>query len=187
MAKKALHYLDQTEKTICVISITVMLVVLTFQVLSRYVLEQSNIWTEELARYLYIWLVFVGVSYAEKEFAHIKIDFLVKVFPKKFRPYAALLGEILLLVFSLYMVYIAASYVQGVVGRGQISQALKISMVFPYIAIPVGFALMALRVLINIFTKKYIPDENAIDLCDLDSNIIKPMEGADENSDRGVF
>ena len=174
--KKVLHWLDQVEKIICVAAILIMLVVLSYQVLSRYVVKQSNIWTEELARYLYIWLVFVGVSYAEREFIHIKIDVLGKVFPKKFRPTAALIGEILLFAFAVYMVYVSIPYVQATIARGQFSQALKISMAFPYIAIPFGFALLAIRVLLNIITKKYIPADEIEDLGCVDPDMIPVMD-----------
>lgn len=187
MAKKVLRFLDRIEMGICVLSILVMLVILTFQVLSRYVLRQSNIWTEELARYLYIWLVFIGTSYAEKEFIHIKIDVLGRVFPKRVRPFAAMIGEIVLIVFSLYMCYISVPYVQGVLNRGQYSQALKISMVFPYAAIPVGFALLAFRAFINIVIKKYIPAEEFADLGDVDSSMLHEMSSPESSSDGEVF
>ncbi len=176
MAKKILRWLDNIEKFICVFSILAMLLILSYQVLSRYVLKLSNIWTEELARYLYIWLVFVGTSYAEKEYIHIKIDVLRNIFPKKLRPYAALIGEIILFVFAVYVCYISVPYVQGILSRGQYSQALKISMAFPYAAIPVGFALLAIRVVVNIITKKYVPADTIVDLGDVDESMLKTMD-----------
>ena len=72
--------------------------VLSFQVIMRYVFHSSLGWSEELARYMFVWLVFIGISYGAKVMRHIKIDAFLYLFPKLMRPYIVILGDVLSLV-----------------------------------------------------------------------------------------
>ena len=56
---KALRFLDENiEKMLCVIALALMSAVIVAQVFCRYVLNSSLSWSEELARYLFIWMIY---------------------------------------------------------------------------------------------------------------------------------
>ena len=63
--KKILKFLnDYLEETICIILMSVMTIIIFIQVIMRYVMHNSLSWSEELARYCFIWLIYIGaVSY----------------------------------------------------------------------------------------------------------------------------
>ena len=62
--KKVLHWLDENlEEFLLVVFLIAMTLIMGIQVLSRYVLGQSLSWSEEITRYLFIWSVFLSVSY----------------------------------------------------------------------------------------------------------------------------
>jgi TRAP-type C4-dicarboxylate transport system permease small subunit len=70
--KKITFIKDNFEEIICGLLLGIMLLILTYQVVLRFIFNSSNAWSEELARYLFIWFIFIGASYAAQKTAHIK-------------------------------------------------------------------------------------------------------------------
>ena len=82
--KKTLSWLDQhLEEVIIIILLGLMVIIMGIQVFMRYVLAKSLPWPEELTRYLFIWFVFLGISYGIRYNIHIKVDIIETVFPNK--------------------------------------------------------------------------------------------------------
>ena len=72
-----------------------MSIIIFVQVVMRYVFHSSLTWSEEMARYLFVWLVYFSVAYTAKKEAHIRIDAAINIYPKKARPYVEILSEII--------------------------------------------------------------------------------------------
>ena len=85
-----------------------MTVIVAVQVFFRYVLNQSLFWSEELARYLLVWLSFLGASVAYRRKAHPGIDILQAKMPVKLQQLAAITVHIASL--SLFTVMIVYGY-----------------------------------------------------------------------------
>ena len=68
--------LDRLVRTLMVTCMALMVVVVTWQVVSRYALGDPSAWTEEVARMLLIWLGLLGGVYAYRERAHLGLDLL---------------------------------------------------------------------------------------------------------------
>ena len=66
----------------------------------RFVFHHTNSWSEELARYLFIWLVYLSASYAIYKNAHIKIDAVKNLYPKKIRKYIPILGNVIFFIYA---------------------------------------------------------------------------------------
>jgi len=141
---------DKLEIFICVILMSVMAVLLNIQVFMRYVMSRSLSWSEELARYIFIWLVYIGISYGAKIMKHIKIEAALKFFPEKARPFVVLTGHVIFMCFSIYVSYIGWGVLQRQIRLGQISPALRIPLWMVYAAPMVGFGLTAVREAQNI-------------------------------------
>ncbi|MFI3173849.1 MAG: TRAP transporter small permease [Bacillota bacterium] len=124
-----------------------------FQVIMRYVFQSSLIWSEELSRYLFIWLVYISVSYTAKQEKHIRIDAAFYLFPKHLRPYVELFSDILILVFSVFIVFTSVTVVGKIAWSGQMSPALHLHMEYVYLATLVGFVLTTYRTLQTIHRK----------------------------------
>ena len=150
--KKALYWVDENlEKVICMTLLTAFTIILFIQVIMRYVFNSSLPWSEELSRYMFIWMVYLGVSYGAKQMKHLKIEAFLSVFPKKWRPYVLILAEILTLVFAIYVIFSASFMVQRIGRLGTKSTALQIPMQYVHAAPLVGFTLTAIRQVQNIF------------------------------------
>ena len=139
-------YLDSIEKCICGIALLIMLVILSYQVFAR-MLHVSNSWSEEVARYLFVWLVFMGASYAVTTHSHIIIETAAMIWPRKIRKYMQLLGILVWMVFSVYITYWGAKYCIMLWTSKRISLGIFINMAIPYAAIPVGYGFSVIRLI----------------------------------------
>ncbi len=115
------------------------------QVVMRYVFKSSLTWSEELARYLFVWLVYFSVAYTAKKEAHIRIDAAINIYPKGMRPYIEILSEVIVLAFSVFIAFTSVTVFQKISASGQVSPALHIPMQFVYAAPLVGFVLTSIR------------------------------------------
>lgn len=143
---KFLKLIDEyLEMGICVTLISVIAVVLGLQVFMRYVMQNSLSWSEELARYLFIWLIYIGISYGAKIMRHIKIDASLYLFPKKWRAYVVIIGDFLFLVFCFIVIIYSVLLVNRQLMLSQTSPAIGMPMWIVYAAPGVGFFLTAIR------------------------------------------
>ncbi len=144
--KKTLRWLDENfECTICMVLLCVFTTVLMLQVVMRRVFNNSLSWTEELARYLFIWLVFIGISYGAKQMKHLKIDVFLKIFPQKARPIVVIIADIAVLIFAAIVVYAAYSTVLKYFSVGTASAAMNIPLWVVHAAPIVGYSLTFIR------------------------------------------
>lgn len=145
--KSSKKLVDNFEFYISFVLLWVALVILFIQVVLRYVFHYSTAWAEELARYAQLWLIFISASFATKTHAHVRIDALVSVWPKKWRPYIYDIGDFIWMICNLIVVYFGFHYTVKVYQMGSIATGLKISLAWIYAAIPVGYLLMTLRLI----------------------------------------
>ncbi|ROV57915.1 TRAP transporter small permease, partial [Vibrio ponticus] len=100
-----LKWLDKYfENTITCLLLVVMTVAIFLQVVTR-TLDYSISWTEELARYCFIWLVYIGISFAVSKKSHIKIDAITMLLNKKENKYLALFSDGVFFIFSCIILF----------------------------------------------------------------------------------
>lgn len=102
-------------------------------------------WIEELCLFSLAWLVFLGLGLALERGRHIAMTSLLERFAPGLRRAVRLALDLTGLVFSLYVAKLALDITLFVVKSGQSSPTLDVSMGWLYAAMPVGFALLALR------------------------------------------
>jgi TRAP-type C4-dicarboxylate transport system permease small subunit len=134
------------EAYICVVLFALIVIVLTTEVIARYLFSSSFRWSEELSRFLFIWLIFIGASYAALKKSHIYIETFFTLLPKKVKPYAQLIGNVIWLVFSIFACYLGIDQTLAMYNTAQLSPGLQIPMYFVYVSIPLGYLLMTFRV-----------------------------------------
>ncbi|MBO6258633.1 MAG: TRAP transporter small permease [Succinivibrio sp.] len=158
---KLIKLIDEyLEMSICVTLMIILSVVLAIQVFFRYVMGDSLSWSEETARYMFVWLVYIGIAYGCKVMRHIKIDAGLFLFPKKIRKHIVIVGDVIFFIFAMFIVYFAWSLVMKQVKIGQLSPATEIPMWIVYSAPLVGFTLTTIRQLQTIIYRvKHLHDE----------------------------
>lgn len=127
------------EYAVCAL-LAVMVVVVFLQVIFRFVIRSSLPWSEELARYLMVWIVFLGASIGVKRKSHIGVEAVVALLPDRLRLWTAVLVNASCCVFFAFMIHYGRMILR-VVGF-QLSPAMEISMAVPYSAVFAGGALM---------------------------------------------
>ena len=136
---------DKCIEAVSIGIFALMVLLVTFQVFVRYVLNSPSAFSETLTRYLFVWLVYFSVAYTAKKEAHIRIDAATNIYPKKARPYVEILSEIIVLAFAIFIAATSVTVFQKITASGQISPALHVPMQFVYAAPLVGFFLTAIR------------------------------------------
>lgn len=142
---------NKLEEVFLVILMALAVIIVSAQIVTRFVLKTPLPWSEELARYMFIWLVWVGAAFATKERKHIRIDVVVSRLPQIGQKACTIISTIIWIGFTIFMVYISAVLTSSVMTGGQTGTGSGIPMWIPYSAIPVGMALMLFRILQNCY------------------------------------
>jgi TRAP-type C4-dicarboxylate transport system permease small subunit len=121
--------------------------VLSLQVASRQLPFFYITWTEEVSRFLFAWLAFLGTALAFQRNAHIAIGFAVDRAPAAMQAGAAILVRLLILGFAVIMVVYG---LRLCLSTRMVSTVLRIPMWLPYASIPVAGALMVVHGVIGI-------------------------------------
>ena len=143
---KVLRFLDDNlEKMICTVTLALMSAIIVAQVFFRYVLNNSLSWSEELARYLFIWTIYIGISYGVKMDKHVAVDAVYSYMPKGVKKYYAMIAYTLFLLFAVAIVYYGVTVVGMQISSGQVSPAMGLPMQYVYVAPVVGMVLTVIR------------------------------------------
>jgi TRAP-type C4-dicarboxylate transport system permease small subunit len=147
----ALHQITQklsevSEKAVCY-TLTVMMAVMTItiiiQVFLRYIFSYSLSWSEEVARYLMIWVAFLGGSLALKKGLHLGVELVVSRLHQGVKRWVLLFSQLLIFLFLLSLTIGGTTLTWAV--RDQSSPALLFSMSLAYLSAPVGGLFMAIQ------------------------------------------
>lgn len=137
--------ITRIEEVVSSFCLSAMIVIISVQVFRRYVLQNSLDWSEELARYFFIWAVYIGCSFATKEDRHLEVTILRHVNQGKWAKPITAIAYILTIIFCGCVTVWGTQMVFFLMNTGQKTQALEIRMFWIYIAIPLGMGLMCLR------------------------------------------
>ena len=146
--------LGLAKASIIVISIAMICVTLA-QVIFRYVVAAPLPWSEEMARYCFVWIVFLGGALGLARGIHLGVDLFVNMLPPKLKRGLDICATLLIGAFA--STVINASLPVLNMNMFQRSPALGVQMSWVYIAIPVSMGLIVLicaeRVLKQVFAK----------------------------------
>lgn len=124
-----------------------MILALLLQIIFRYVLNSPLTWSEELARYLYVWVTFMGAGYCVYKHLHIELTMVFELLPPTLQKVLQVL--INLFVAACYSYIIPAGF-QFAMAQNRIpSVTLPIKMSALWMAIPIGSSLLVISLLIE--------------------------------------
>ncbi|WP_328587737.1 TRAP transporter small permease [Alteribacter lacisalsi] len=145
---RVIRWLDEhIEEVLLVIFSGIMVFIIALQIFMRAVLDNSLPWSEELARFSFIWLVYIGISYGIKKQRHIKVDVLLVLFKERGKIILNMISNVIFLAFAAVIVYYGNDIAQRILELGQRSPGLGIPMGFVYLATPVGMGLTIIRLI----------------------------------------
>nr|WP_246407415.1 TRAP transporter small permease [Geomicrobium halophilum] len=130
-----------------VILTSIMVIITALQIFMRFVLGSSLEWSEELARYCFIWMIYIGISYGVKKQRHIKVDVLMLLFKDKGKVILNMIANVIFLAFAIFIVIYGTNIAVQIFGWGQTSPGLGLPMAFVYFATPAGMSLTVIRLI----------------------------------------
>lgn len=139
MLKAYSRFLDLLEKIFIIVLgllLTAMTGIMVYQVVLRYLFHRPNVWAEEVVKFLFAWVCFVGAPVCMRRNSHLKVDFLLLKMPESIRYLWQSVIILLSIVFSAAIIPISIPMVQQVVG--QYSLGAHVPMWLPYLSVPFG-------------------------------------------------
>ena len=143
LLKRLVDHVERALAWLLVLLMGVMVIDVTWQVASRFVLRAPSSFTEELAGFLLIWIGLMGAAYGFRTRSHLGIDLFVAQLRGPARRGATILAHTLVALFALSTMVIGGAFLVQLAFRlNQISAAMGIRMGFVYLALPLAGVLV---------------------------------------------
>ncbi len=153
MGKKEIKILDKIEDTLLITMFVAMVSIIFFQVIMRYVFNNSLSWSEELGKFLFVWLSWVGISIGHRRREHIKITMLVDRLPEKAKKVTEILSEIILITICGITMFYGFTMID--IQMNIPYAGIKISTAWGYLSVTLGCGLFILRAIVHILEDLY--------------------------------
>lgn len=157
LASSPLHWLNENfERIFLVAGLLSIILFITWQVIYRYIItlfiERAGaaVWTEELSRYVFIWISYLALCVAIRKRSSIRVDMLYETFPPRLQRMSWIVVETLFLALTLVIAWYGWGQIERLLTFPQYTTALRIPFLVPYLVLPLGFGLMSLRLVQNI-------------------------------------
>ena len=135
---------------VCIVLMAVLVADVFLGVWSRYVMRATFQWYDEVARLCFVWMIFLGAAVAVRRGAHFRLHLLIDRLGPTARRRVDLLVTLIVIAFA--VVLVAGGLAIVPIARRQVTDALEISMLWFYGALPVGGALMIVFALPQLWT-----------------------------------
>lgn len=145
------HHLDKWVANFLIVLMGLMVLNVTWQVVSRYVFQSPSSFTDELSRYMLIWVGMLGAAYVAGKHEHLAIDILLTKLSGKAQDYLMILIHACILTFALVVMFIGGSnLVYLTLILEQKSATLQIPMAVIYVIIPISGLLVIYYQIVSI-------------------------------------
>lgn len=147
------------EKPFMVLGLIGAVLLIVYQSLGRYIFAKYfptmhiPFWTEELARFLFIWSTYSAIPLTVKNRENIRVDVVYDKFSPRWRSILWMYSDIAFIVMAGSIFYTSLGYIHMQWEFEQQTAALRIPYYIPYAILPIGFGLMVVRLIQDIFVE----------------------------------
>jgi len=120
---------------------------ITFDVLMRYFLDRPQLFVDELASFLQVFVVFAGLAYTFRAGGHVRVDLVTSSLPRPVRAWLRVVTLALGLAFLAAVIWVTAQSGLSAYGYGRVSAVMLYPLWIPMLLIPAGLLLMAVAML----------------------------------------
>jgi TRAP-type C4-dicarboxylate transport system permease small subunit len=153
--KKLIAIMDKSLSLFCISLSSFLVICVVWQVFSRYVLNTPSTTTDEIARFLFIWVGLMGAAYTLGKKRHLAIDLMamkLEHLPVQQAVLHLIINCVSLFFAAVIMIYGGGSLMLKTLATGQVSPALGIQMGYVYAAIPLNGLFMLVYLLQDIIS-----------------------------------
>lgn len=150
---------ENFEKIFLVAGLLSIIFFITFQTAYRYVVTHLSgsvgaaVWTEELSRYIFIWISYLALSVAIRKRSSIRVDILYDRLPPRWQGVSWIVVDLCFLILTLTICRTGWAQIERLLTFPQYTTAMGIPYTIPYMVLPLGFGLMSLRLLQDLFVQ----------------------------------
>jgi TRAP-type C4-dicarboxylate transport system permease small subunit len=141
------------EYVALIIALAVMVAVIFSQVVMRYVFNNSLSWSEEFARYLFVWFSWMGVSAGVKDKEHLKVDILLMALDKrgflKTKEMTNIIVSLIWLATTLIVAYYGFQLVMLQMNMNVVTPAMRLPVWIGYLSVPACSVVVGIRLLVR--------------------------------------
>lgn len=139
------------ERWALLVFYTLLVVTMAVEVLRRELFAYSSVWGEEIVRYSFIYLAWIGASAAVKDRAHIRIDVLYNFVSQRIKATLYVLSDLVMLGVAVLAFYFSIESVWISFKFASVTHGLRVPLGLFLAAVPIGFGLMCIRIVQSIF------------------------------------
>lgn len=148
LKRRLLNVIDDFEFLVSAFALIALVVLLTISIYARYVSGFSIPWSEEVARFMFIAVIFSSISYTARQHRHIRVTlFVEKLFSKRAQNIIFIIGDIVWLIFNAVILYGAYVILSELFEYPYNSPVLNLPMYYVYAIIPLFFFTISVRVI----------------------------------------
>jgi TRAP-type C4-dicarboxylate transport system permease small subunit len=145
MLKKIKTILDKSLEFVTAMAMGVLVLDVSWQVITRFILKDPSSWSEELATYLMIWVGLLGAAVALNRGAHLGIDYFVSKLDVKKKIFTEIIVFFSVSAFSIaVLIFGGVALVNETFLLGQVAPATGIRIGYVYLAVPISGFFIAL-------------------------------------------
>jgi TRAP-type C4-dicarboxylate transport system permease small subunit len=148
---RLIHFVERVLDKVLIVLFLFMVAAIVWQVFARYVLHAPTIWSEELARFLLVWITMLGSAYVLEHGEHVAVTVLVDMLPEPFARSLSVVRDFCVIAMAGSLTYFGYGF--AVSGLRRVSTGLGLTMTWAYTAVPVGAALIAFFLLARRLTR----------------------------------
>lgn len=145
------------EATIASILFIFLFGVILLQILGRTAIVKGPVWTEELARWIWVWMALIGIGTVERDRAHLRMGFLIELLPNGVQRTIGVLVDLLYLGLAGHLILIAWKAVERTWNNASVT--LPITDGVLYASALVAMVLIVFRILQRVATGWSLPKE----------------------------
>jgi len=151
-----MSFIRKTTDLIIIVLFSVLVAVVFYQVVARYIFNDPPPWTEELARYCQVWIILLTSSVCIRKGSHLAVDYFSHRLSPGLKRIIRVLSSVLIALYTLVVTIFGWKLV--VVGQYQVSPALQIKMSYIYLIFPLSGILMLSEALIK--TRSFLREKS---------------------------
>jgi len=129
--RRVLHWIEQILNIMIALCIAGMTILIFTNVILRYIFHSGITWAEEMSRFMFIWMVFLGSILVLKEGTHIGVDMLVRRVPENLRKLLLFIGNLIIL--AIAFIVLKGSWDMTMDSLNSKAPATGISLAFMYV------------------------------------------------------
>lgn len=128
-------------------ALIVVLIVISLQIIMRYVFNRPLLWSEELSRYLYVWIAWLGCAFCAGTRSHISVPLLFDILPVWMQNILTIVGNLIVIGAMCYLIPNAMSYALG--QNAFMASTMPVKRSWLFIALPIGLILTTVQLILD--------------------------------------